>query len=50
MVHMGREVRYHTDYILGTDHCLFRTVSVRDPRHNSYHYMVLVCLISSTLR
>ena len=38
-----------TDYILGTDHRLSRNVSVRDPRHNSYHYMLLGCLPSASL-
>ena len=32
------------DYTLGTDHRLFQDVAVRDPRHNSDHYMVLGCL------
>ena len=41
MIQTGREVRSRTDYILGTDHGLFWNVSVRDPRHNSDHYMVL---------
>ena len=41
MVREGREVRSRTDYILGTDRCLFGNVSVWDPRHNSDHYMVL---------
>ena len=45
----GREVRSRTDYILGTDRRLFRNVTVRDPRHNSDHYMVLGCLLSATL-
>ena len=40
----GREVRSRTDYILGTDRRLLRNVAVRDPRHNSDHYMVLGCL------
>ena len=39
-----------TDYILGTDICLFVNISVRDPRHNSYHGMVLGCLHSASLR
>ena len=30
-----------TDYILGTDCRLFMNVSVRDPRYNSDHYMVM---------
>ena len=32
------------DYILGTDRRLFQNVSVRDSRHNTYHYLVLCCL------
>ena len=36
-----------TDYILGTDLRLFRNVAVRDPRHNSDHYMVMGCLTSA---
>ena len=47
MIRKGREVRSRTDYILGTDSCLFRNVAVRDPRHNSDHYMVLGCLPSA---
>ena len=43
----GREVRYRTDYILETDRRLFRDLAVRDPRHNSDHYMVLGYLPSS---
>ena len=37
MIREGREVRSRTDYILGTDRRIFGNVSVRDPRHNSYH-------------
>ena len=44
------EVRSRTDYILGTDRCLFWNVSVQYPRHNSDHYLVLGCLRSSPLR
>ena len=47
MLRKGREVRSRTDYILGTDRRLFRNVSVRDPRHNSDHYMVLDFLLSA---
>ena len=43
----GREVRSRTDYILGTDRCLFRNVAVRDPWHNLDHYMVMGCLPSA---
>ena len=50
MIPAGREVRSRTDCILGTDHHLFWNVSVRDPRHNLDHYMVLGCLRSAPLR
>ena len=49
MLRNGREVRSRTDYIMGTDRCLFRNVAVRDPRHNSDHYMVMGCLPSAPL-
>ena len=49
MLRKVREVRSRTDYILGTDRCLFGNVSVRDPRHNLDHYMVLGCLPSASL-
>ena len=49
MLWNGREVRSQTDYILRTDRHLFRNVAVRDPRHNSDHYMVLGCLPSAPL-
>ena len=49
MIWKGRKVRSRTDYILGTDRRLFRNVFVRDPRHNSDHYMVLGCLTSAFL-
>ena len=49
MVRLGREVRFQTDYILGTYFHLFRNVAVRDPRNNSDHYMVLVCLLITPL-
>ena len=47
MLRKGREVRSRTYYILGTYSRLFRNVAVRDPRHNSDHYMVLGCLPSA---
>ena len=50
MIWEEREVRSRTDYILGTDRCIFGDVSVRDPRHNSDHYLVLGCLPSAPLR
>ena len=49
MIQEGRKVRSWTDCILGTDCRLFGNVSVRDPRHNSDHYMVLGCLHSAPL-
>ena len=50
IIHHGQEVRSQMDYILGTDRHLFLNVSVRDPRHNTEHYMVLGCLHGVTLR
>ena len=50
MVRKGRVVRFRTDYLLGTDRSLFRNVSVRDPRHNTDHYMVVGHLRSATAR
>ena len=49
MLRKGREVRSRTNYIIGTDRRLFGSVSVRDPWHNSDHYMVLCCLPSASL-
>ena len=43
-------VRSRTDYILGTDCRLFYNMFVREPRHNTDHYMVLGCLRSSPER
>ena len=37
-----------TEYLLGTDRSLFRNVDVRDPRHNSDHFMVVGHLRSAT--
>ena len=45
----GQVVRSRADYILGTDSRLFKNVAVRDPRHNSDHYMVLGCFPSAPL-
>ena len=50
IVRVGREVWSRTDYIPGTDFCIFRNVAVRDPRHNLDHYLVLGCLRNSPLR
>ena len=41
MVREGEIVRSQTDYILGKDRRIFWNVSVRDPRHNTDHYIVL---------
>ena len=49
MLRKGSEVQSWTDYIMGTDRRLFGNVSVRDPRHNSDHYMVPGCLHSASL-
>ena len=43
-------MRSRTDYIMGKYLRLFGNVSVRYPRHNSDHYMVLGCLHSASLR
>ena len=48
MVRMGQEIRYWKYYLLGTNHDLFRNVLIRDPRHNSDHFMILGCLCSAT--
>ena len=50
MVQEVKVVRSRTDYILGTDRRLFRNVYVRDPRHNTKHYMVLGYLRSAPER
>ena len=50
MVWEVREVRYWTDYILGTDHRLFWNMSSRESRQNSDHYLFLRCLCVATLR
>ena len=47
MVWEGKVVRSRTYYLLGTDISLFRNVSVRDPRHNTDHFMVVGCLRSA---
>ena len=41
---------FKTDYILGTDRCLFTNVAVRDPRYNSDHYMVKGILRGGTAK
>ena len=50
MVRSGRELQSHTEYILGTDRCIFRNVDLQDPCNNLNHYLVLGCLISAPLR
>ena len=50
MVREGKVVRSRTDYILGTDRSLFRNLSVRDPRHNTDHFMVVDCLCNAPAR
>ena len=50
MIREGRGVQSWTDYIPGTDRHHFGKVSVRDPRHNSDHYLVLGCLHSTSLK
>ena len=50
MVREGWVVRSRTDYLLGTDRSLFRNVSVRDPRNNTDHYMVVGHLRRATAR
>ena len=49
MRRQGQVVRSRTDYILGTDRRLFQNVAVRDPRHNTDHYMVPGCLPGAPL-
>ena len=50
MVREGKVVRSRTYYIPGTDRRLFWNMSVRDPQHNTDHYMVLGCLRSAPER
>ena len=50
MVREGKVVRSQADYLLGIDRSLFRNVSVRDPRHNTNHFMVVGCLRSDPER
>ena len=40
----GRELSSRTNYILGTDSCLFLNVATQDARHNTDHYLVMGCL------
>ena len=44
MLQGGQELRSQTNYILGTDSCLFQNAEFRDAQHNTDHYLVLGCL------
>ena len=50
MFGMMREVRSWTDYILDTDRCLFRNMSVLDSRNNLDHYLIFGYLRITTVR
>ena len=50
MLRCVQEVRYQTEYILGTYCCLLQNVAVQDPSKNTNHYMVLGYLFGVTLR
>ena len=50
MVWSEREVQFQTDYTLRIYCRLFKKVTALDPRHNSDHCLVLVCLCSVPLR
>ena len=50
MVQQGREVRYRTVYILGSDRWIFWEVAIREPGHNSDHLMVMGCLCRTSPR
>ena len=50
MVVIVMEVRFWTYYILDTDRCLFRNMSILDPRKTLDNYLILGCLRSTTLR
>ena len=49
-VRQGRVVQSRTDYILGSNRQMFHNVAVRDPRNNSYHFMVVGCLHGASPR
>ena len=50
MVREGKVVRSLTDYLLGADRSIFSNVSIRDPQHNTNHFMVMGCLRSAPER
>ena len=49
MRRQGRKVRSRTGYILRSDRRIFQNMNVRDPRHNSYHFMVVGSLSGASL-
>ena len=50
MLQQGREVRYRTVYILGSDHRIFWEVAIGDPGKNSDYLMVMGCLCGTSPR
>ena len=50
MMQLGREMRSRTDYILESDLQIIQNVAVRDPQHNSNHFMVMGCLRGASPR
>ena len=50
IVREGKVVRSWTEYLLGTGRSIFRNMSVRDPRHNTNHFVVVGCLRSALAR
>ena len=47
MIRGEMETRSRMDYLLGMGYCLFQNISVRDPCHNTDHYMISGFLHSS---
>ena len=43
-------MRSRIDYILGYDRQIIQNVAVRDPRHNSNHFMFMGCLHGASPR
>ena len=43
-------MRFRKDYILGSDRQISQNAAVRDPRHNSNHFMVMGCLRGASPR
>ena len=50
MLQQGREVRYRTVYILGSDCRIFWEVAIGDPGQNSDYLMVMGCLCGTSPR